>query len=127
MRIEDYDSDRDVTNPADIDAALSKRHGKGINAFWLSHGTEKFPAICILVKGDLAHVHYFHKDRDPGFASVAKVPSPNPNETSVFFVRPTEKIWIRNGAVIPFSDALRVAQEFSISKAMPKCIQWFEL
>jgi len=35
MRIQDYDSVCDVTKPADIAAALSKRHGNGINSFWL--------------------------------------------------------------------------------------------
>jgi hypothetical protein len=40
-----------------------------------------------------------------------------------FFVRPTEKIWVLNGAVIPFSDALKAAREFAISKTLPKCIQ----
>src|SRR5579864_5030310 len=115
MRIEDYDSECDVTKPADIEAALSKRHAGEINAFWLSHGTEKFPAIAILVRGGLANVHYFPRDRDPGFSSVAKVPGPRPNETSTFFVRPTEKIWVRNDMLIPFSDALKAAQEFAFS------------
>jgi hypothetical protein len=127
MRIEDYDSVCDVTKPADIETALRRRHGIGINSFWLSHGAEEFPTINVMVKGDRAYVHYFPKDREPGFASVAKVPGPRPNETSVFFVRRTEKVWVRDGAVIPFSDALKAAQEFSISATMPKCIQWFEL
>jgi hypothetical protein len=54
MRIQDYDSVCNVKSPADIEAALSKRHGAGRNAFWLSHGTEPFPAINIMVKGDLS-------------------------------------------------------------------------
>jgi hypothetical protein len=127
MRIEDYDSECDVTDPADIEAALRKRHDGGINSFWLSHGANKFPAIGILVKGDFANVHYFPRDRDPGFASVAKVPGPRPNETSIFFVTPTEKIWLLNSTLIPFSDALRAAQEFATSATMPKCIRWSEL
>jgi len=73
MRIQDYDSVCDVTNPADIEAALSKRHDGGINSFWLSHGTELFPTIGMLVKGSLANVHYIPKDRDAGFTSVAKM------------------------------------------------------
>ena len=127
MRIEDYDSDREATDPTDIDAALSKRHGDGLNSFWLSHGAEEFPVINILVKGDLAYVHYFPKDRHPGFASAAKVLGPRPDETSIFFEYPTEKMWILNSALIPFSDALKAAQEFAASKTMPKCIQWSEL
>lgn len=52
MRIQDYDSVCNVKSPADIEAALRKRHGAGRNAFWLSHGTEPFPAINIMVKGE---------------------------------------------------------------------------
>jgi hypothetical protein len=56
MRIEDFDSECDVTKPADVEAALSKRHDGGINSFWLSHEAEEFPAINIMVKGELAYV-----------------------------------------------------------------------
>jgi hypothetical protein len=127
MRIEDFDSECDVTKPADIEAALSKRHDGGINSFWLSHEAEEFPAINIMVKGGLAYVHYFPQERRAGFASVAEVPGPRPNETSALLLSPTEKIWVRNGALIPFSKALKVAQEFAVSKTMPRCIRWFEL
>jgi hypothetical protein len=92
MRIQDYDSVRDVTEPADIAAALSKRHGDGINSFWLSHGAELYPAINIMVNGDLASVHYLPKDRDAGFVPIAEVSGLSPNETSTFFVGPTEEI-----------------------------------
>src|SRR5579862_1396513 len=104
MRIEDYDSGSEVTDPADIDAALSKRHGDGLNSFWLSHGAEEFPVINILVKGDLAYVHYFPKDRHPGFASAAKELGPRSNETSIFFECPMQKMWVLNSALIPFLD-----------------------
>ena len=62
-----------------------------------------------------------------GFASLAREPGPKPNETSVFLLDPTEKVWIRNDALVPFQDALKAAQEFAIVKALPKCIQWLEL
>ena len=127
MRIEDYDSECEVTDPAGVDAALSKRQGDGLNSFWLSHEPEEFPVINILVKGDLAYVHYFPKDRHPGFASAAKEPGPRPNETSIFFEYPTEKMWVLNSALIPFSDALKAAREFALSATRPSCIQWSEL
>src|ERR1700686_2027044 len=107
MRIQDYDSVCDVTTPADIEAALSKRHA-GHNEFWLSHRTMLHPAMSILVNGDLACIDYFPKEDHPGFVSVGGAPSDGPNET-VFFVSPTEKIWVENSAVTAFSDALKVA------------------
>jgi hypothetical protein len=127
MRIQDYDSVCNVTKPADVEATLGKRYGAGRNAFWLSHGAELFPAINIVVNGDLAHAHYFPKEDHPGLASVANLPGPSPNETSVFFIRPNERIWVMNGAVISLLDALNIAREFAISKKLPKCIQWNSL
>jgi hypothetical protein len=127
MKIEDYDSVCDAASPADIEAALRKRHGDGINAFWLSHGSRLHPVLSILVKGDLAYLLYIPNEDHPGFTSVSELPVARPHETTVFFVTPNEKAWIVNGAVVPFSDALRVAQEFAISAAMPRSMRWFEL
>jgi hypothetical protein len=127
MRIQDYDSVWNVTKPADIEAALSKRHGDGVNAYWLSHGSKLHPVMSILVKADVAYVLYIPNEDHPGFASVAKLPGARPHETSIFFVTPTEKAWILDGAVVPFSDALKAAQEFAVSETMPRSIQWFEL
>jgi hypothetical protein len=127
MRIENFDSEHDVTRPEDITAALSKRDGRGINSFRLWHGTEEYPAMSIMVKGDIAYVHYFPKHRHAGYASVAKTLGPRSNETSIFFLYPTEKVWVLNSALIPFLDAVKVAQEFATSTAMPKCIQWNSL
>jgi hypothetical protein len=128
MRIQDYDSVCDVAKPADIEAALHKRHGAGRNAFWLSHGAELFPAINIMVKGDLAHVHYFPEERHPGFASAGRLPGLKPKGDTVFFMNSSnEPVEIMNSAVVRFSDALKAAQEFAISATMPKCIQWFDL
>jgi hypothetical protein len=127
MMIEDFDTGVDVTKPADVEAALRKRHGVGINSFWLGHMAGEFPAINIVVKGDLAHVHYFQKEDHPGFASVADSPGPRPSDTSVFYIGPNEKIWVLNDEIVPFSQALKAAQEFAISKTMPKCIRWRSL
>jgi Immunity protein Imm1 len=128
MRIQDYDSVCNVKSPADIEAALRKRHGAGRNAFWLSHGTEPFPAINIMVKGYLAHVHYFPKERHPGFASIGRLPDLGPDGDTVFVMNSSdEPVEIMNDAVVVLSDALKVAQEFAISATMPKCIQWYEL
>jgi len=128
MRIEDYDTVWDVTSPADIATAMRTRHGAGRNAFWLSHGNKEFPSISIMVSGDLAYVHYFPKEGHPGFASVGNLPGLRPGEDSVFFMHNSdEPIGVMNEAVVPFRDALKAAQEFAISSALPKSIQWSEL
>jgi hypothetical protein len=128
MRIQDYDSVCNVTSPADIEAALRKRYGAGCNAFSLSDGDELFPAINIMVKGDLARVHYFPEERHPGFASVGRLPGLRSDEDTVFCMSSSsEPVEIMNDAVVSFSDALKVAQEFAFSSKLPKCIEWFKL
>jgi len=70
--------------------------------------------------------HYLPEDQDAGFVSVAKVLAES-QRNKHFLHSPTEKIWVVNHQVVPFSDALKVAQEFAISTTLPKCIQWFDL
>jgi hypothetical protein len=128
MRIEDYDTVWNVTKPTDIEAALFIRHGAGRNAFWLSPGSEEFPSINIMVSGDLAYILYFPKKRHPGFASIGTVPSLRSGGETSFFPDDTDETFeIMNQAVVRFADALKVAQEFAISPALPKSIQWSEL
>jgi hypothetical protein len=127
MRIQDYDTVWDVTEPAEIKAALRKRHGAGRNAFWLSHGSNDFPTINIMVNGDLAYIHYFPERRHPGFSSIGMAPGLKSGGESVFFPSSSnEPLGIMNEQVVGFSDAMKVAQEFAFSAAMPKSIRWFE-
>ena len=128
MRIEDYDAVSHVTSPADIEVALRKRHGAGRNGFWLSHGSDKSPAINIMVVGDLAYVLYFPDDQHPGFSSIGTVPGLSVGGVTSFFPDDTHETFeILNDSVVRFEDALKVAQEFAVSPTLPKSIQWLEL
>jgi len=126
--IADLDSAHDVTTRLEIEAALSKRDHAGMNSFWLFHGTQKFPSINIMVNGDLAYVHYFPEERHPGYASVGGLSHLSRGGITNFFHVPGDEPFdILNGAVVPFSEALKVAQEFAVSKDLPKCIPWNSL
>lgn len=83
MIVEDYDSEH-VVRTAELEAVLRKRREGGINSFWLSHGVDEHPKLAILVKNDIANVHYFPKERHAGFQSVAKDPGAKPYDTTVF-------------------------------------------
>jgi hypothetical protein len=116
MKIQDYYAVWDVMNPADVEAALSKRHRSGRNAFLLSHGNS-----------DLAYVHFCPRQQHPGFAASGMVPNLKTGGETVFFPDDTEEpLEMMNEQVVSFSDALKVAQEFAVSAAMPKSIQWIE-
>ncbi len=128
MRIHDYDAVWHVTSPTDIEAALRKRHGGERNGFWLFHGPDKFPAMSIMVVGDLAYLLYFPNDEHPGFASTDAVPGLSPGGVTTFYPDDSNETFeIFNDSIVRFADALKVAQEFAISPALPKSIQWYEL
>ena len=128
MRIEDYHTVCEFTTPGEIEVALRKRYGAGRNAFWLSHGIKEFPSINILMNGDLAYVHYFPEAHHPGFASIGMLSDLRSGEDTDFYLSSSnEPLGIMNQAVIRSADALKVAQEFAISPALPKSIQWSEL
>lgn len=128
MRIEDHNSLCHATDPRKIDEVLGRRFDNGINAFWLSHGDEKFPAINLLVNGDLAYLHYFPGEDHPGFASVGDLENLDPEGQTTFLLETfSDSLQILNEHVVLFSDALKAAQEFAKSAGLPKCIQWDEL
>ena len=82
----------------------------------------------ILANGELAYVHFFPREGHPGLASVGALPNLRPGEDMVFFLyNSREPIEVMNESVIAFSDALKAAQEFAISKSLPKCIRWRSL
>src|SRR5258708_6953135 len=107
MIICDFESTHDATTPAEVDAILSKRYGAGVNSFWMGHEGGGFPAINIMVKGNLAYVHYFPKEHHPGLASVAKFSGAPLEGSSIFYLSSGgEEIWVLNRALVPFSEAL---------------------
>ncbi len=82
----------------------------------------------MMVKGDLAYLEYFPSDGHPGFVSIGNSLNLKPGGLTTFFPdRTNETLQIMNEAVVPFSDALKAAQEFAVSKTLPKCIQWESL
>ena len=128
MRVADFSGECHVTNEIELESAISRRHGRGVNAFWLAHGDEKNPALAILVTGDLACLHYFPSDRHPGFRSVGAIEGLKRGELTTFSVSSvSDEAGILNDAIVPYSVASTVAKEFFRSKELPRSIEWFEL
>lgn len=128
MRIQGFANVCESHGDAHIEAALAKRHGTNVNAFWLSHNNEKYPMISILVKGELASLHYFPKERHPGFRSVGRAKDLKAGGTTTFFMNSeTEEHEVLNDSIVPFSTALTVAKEFSRAKELPTSVEWLEL
>jgi len=127
MKIEDFKGASDSTNHEGIEKALAKRYGNGVNEFWLSHVDSRYPAMSILVKGDIAALNYFPEDQHPGMTSVGKG-NLEPDGTTIFYINnEEEKQEIPNGMIVPFSLALEAAKEFAANSEPPRCIEWFSL
>jgi len=129
IKIADFDSTFLAAAPHDLEVILQRRHGKGVNAFWLNHDTEEYPKISILVNAELAAVHYIPEEFQAGFRSCGKTPGLEPNGTTAFSISgfSGDDVEEPNESVVPFSTALAVAKEFFASKQLPKCIDWSEL
>jgi len=127
LRIQDFDRTVTVTDEKALEGALQVRYSDA-NSFWLTRDHDKKPAISILVRGDLACLHYFPSESHPGFVSVSSVQNPQGSGATLFFMdSPEQQQEILNKYVVPFSEALQTAREFFVRKELPSCIEWTEL
>jgi hypothetical protein len=110
VRVQDFERVRDANSDEAIESALAERYGSGVNSLWLCHGGAKYPALALLVRADLASLHYFPRERHPGFRSVGVVEGQEPGESTAFCVTSlNDEQPIPNGSIVPFSTALSAA------------------
>lgn len=127
LRVQDFTSTIQVGNVDELETALQRRFD-GVNSFWLSHSEGTKPSLSILVRDDLACLHYFPDDSHPGFSSIGEVARLKPSGTTIFYMdNPDQEQEILNTAVIHFVRAIEVAREFFACKDLPSAIKWFEL
>ena len=118
----------EVADAHALEMVLMRRHGEDANEFWLSHGSQRYPAIALLVKGKLAALHYFPQEQHPGFRAAGNMAGLKPGAMTSFWISAGgETVEVLNDAVMPFASALSVAKEFLISNELPQSVIWFEL
>ena len=129
MKIVDFKDTHVAKGLPELERILLRRHGKGLNAFWLSHESQEYPTLSILVKGDLAALHYIPTEDEAGFRSAGKMPGLEPSGTTSFSMseNPADDVEELNDSILPFSVALSVAKEFFVSNELPAAIEWLEL
>lgn len=66
LRVEDFEGFHEANNITELESVLVKRYNEGSNSLWLSYGSKSHPALALLVRGDVAGIHYFPKDSHPG-------------------------------------------------------------
>jgi hypothetical protein len=127
LRVDDFNHTVMVSDEEALERALRVRYADA-NSFWLTHDHEKNPAVSILVRGELAYVHYFPSESHPGFASVGSCENVARAGSTIFFMDSVnQEQEILNASVVPFSKALKAATEFFSHKELPSCLEWTEL
>jgi Immunity protein Imm1 len=91
-------------------------------SFWL-FGEEKHPVLSVLVRGNLACVHFFPREGHPGFASVGNESA----DASITFRGSTEAVEVSGACVVTFEQARQAAREFLLSRSLPASLRWSEL
>jgi hypothetical protein len=129
MKVTHFNGTCQANDVHELETILMKRHGNGLNAFWLSHGGEEFPTLSVLVKGELAVLHYMPAENDAGFRSVGNRPGLKPGGTTTFSLSKhrADDVQELNDAVVIFTAALAAAKQFFFSKALPGSVEWLKL
>ena len=129
MRIQNYQDVWEVRSAVELEAILVKKPQSDVNEYWLSHGEEKYPAISLLVKGEIASLSYLPEGGHPGYVSAGKVPGLDLFENTQFSTtrNRADDVSVSNQHVIPSSDAVAAAKEFLISTDLPKNVEWSKL
>ena len=129
MKVADINGVEQVNNVDDLQTVLARRCETGFNSFWLSHGDEEYPALSLMVKGELAALSYIPKEFDAGFSSVGTLPHLNAGETTTFSISKhrADDVDVSNDAELPFSVALQAAKDFFHSRDLPQSVEWLRL
>jgi hypothetical protein len=128
LRIEDFGGSYYAATTAEVENALAKRYGSGVNEVWLSHEGHKFPALSIVVNGELASLNYFPEEDHPGFVSSGNIDGMNQDGYTTFYINtPSEKHEVWNGAVVSLQTAVAASKEFLHNEQLPPSIEWSEL
>ena len=126
MLVCDLEGEREATNKAELDHALMKRYDSGMNYFYLVLDGSEYPSLIIMVSGELAWLYFLSSSEHAGYHSVGAVPGLDPNGRTRFVSPGPQEELFFNDQVVPFADALRAAEEFSVTGQLPQCVDWRE-
>jgi hypothetical protein len=112
-----------------LDAVLAWRDDRGGGIFWLTPDEAQYPALAIRVSGDVSDVHYFPRDRHPGFRCLGGNELPKGEFTTLVYqgADPATGEQTPNEFVVPFEIARAIAGEFFRTQQMSGAVSWFEL
>lgn len=129
MKVHDISGSYQVDSIHELESVLRRRDENCANAFWLSHDDNPYPVLSLLVKGELATLHYMPKEYEAGCRSVGKMMGVKKGESTRFAISKYrgDDVYVLNEALLPFPVALEVAKEFFLSDKLPQSVEWFDL
>jgi hypothetical protein len=127
MKVYHFDDVTDCESLEALNNTLMIRHENGSNEFEL-HGSGEYPFMTIIVKNELACVHFFENEDDCGHYAYCDEKLLEEDGYTTFYIgSATSETEVSNELVIPFSLALMAAQDFFLFLKMTENLKWFEL
>jgi len=126
MEVNGLDGTHSVHSVAELEQLLGTRFKDQENDFLLTADSSDYPRLSILVKGDLAAIHYFPKDGHAGHVALGGKMNLDPKKMTKFYIGHLDAgdtIHVPSRLIVPFSEALKVAKEFFHSQELPRSIE----
>lgn len=111
-----------VENLADLQKALDFSRNQSEFSIWISLGDSQYPYINVLIKGDLAYVHYFEKEGHPGYQSIGRS-----TEDGMITINEEDQMIVPMDTLVSVDKAAKAGQEFLKTHILPNAIEWLEL
>jgi hypothetical protein len=130
MKVIDFGGTHSAHSIPQLEQLLRARFRNQENEFLLAPDASKYPYLSIMVRGDVAVLYYFPEGDHAGYLAVGGKLNLDLQEMTTFQIGgldPGDTIDIQNEFIVPFSEALKVAEEFFHSQELPRSIEWFEL
>jgi hypothetical protein len=127
MLVCDLEREHEAKNDAELEHALMKRYGSGVNHFRLFRDRGEWPSLVVMVSGEVAWLYFLSSTEHAGYHSLGVVPGLDSSGSTRFVSLGPQEEHFPNDQLVPFADAVRAAKEFSVSGQLPQCIKWREL
>lgn len=123
----DMKIEKEIKNSEELEEFLRRRHGEGVNEFWLSL-EQKFPKFCLLVNKERSFPSYYPSEDHAGFVPAGYSYVKTDDGEVLFFVNTEfEEIYIEQSQVVPVELGIKAAIDFFRTKQLPNIITWTEL
>ena len=125
IKIYDFEMVGVASSPAELESILARRFCEKANWFWFSPSDARYPCLAVMITGELAVVHWFPAEGNPGHQSLGEVGAVG----DVRFIENNQgaKVWLRRSAVVGSETAIRCVEQFADDFERPPAIRLLEL